>query len=367
MKKIYTVVGARPQFIKAAALTKEIYSNYKGLLKEEIIHTGQHFDDNMSASFFKELEIKPPKYFLNINQGTHGSNTGRMIIEIEKILLKDLPDGIVVYGDTNTTLAGAIAASKINIPIFHIEAGLRSFNRNQPEEQNRVLTDHLSDLCFGPTNQSIKNLIKESIQKKRIIKSGDIMADTLRIFKEKSNNSNFLLEKFNLKSKNFILFTLHRQENVENRYKLYEILEGLKDLSLPIIFPIHPRTKNKITEFNLTSFLNEMIITEPLGFLDMMFLERNAFLILTDSGGIQKEAYLQKTPCITLREETEWIELIENGWNKLANPLNSKNIKSLINLEIGRKLKRDYSDIYGRGFTAKLILDSILDYLSKKD
>ena len=197
MKKIYTVIGARPQFIKAAALTKEIYSNYKGSLKEEIIHTGQHFDDNMSGNFFKELEIKPPKYYLNINKGTHGSNTGRMIIEIEKILLKDLPDGIVVYGDTNTTLAGAIAASKINIPIFHIEAGLRSFNRIQPEEQNRVLTDHLSDLCFGPTNQSIKNLKKESIQKKRIIKSGDIMADTVRIFKEKSKNRNFLLEKFN--------------------------------------------------------------------------------------------------------------------------------------------------------------------------
>lgn len=363
MKNIYTILGARPQFIKASPLSKEIYSTYKNYLNEEIIHTGQHYDANMSANFFDELELKKPEYQLNINKGTHGANTGRMIEGIEKILIKKKPDGVIVYGDTNSTLAGSLAACKLNIPIFHIEAGLRSFNRNQPEEQNRILTDHLSDLCFAPTNQAQDNLLKESIKKERIIRTGDIMADTSRIFKEKANQRTYLLKRFNICKKKYILLTLHRQENVDTKDNLYKILNGFININLPIIFPLHPRTKIKIDEFELNYLLEKFILTQPIGFIDMMFLESNASLIVTDSGGIQKEAYLQKTPCLTLRQETEWVELIEHGWNKLTNPLESENIESLINSQINNKFKRKNIDLYGNGFAAKKILESIISFL----
>ena len=363
MKNIYTILGARPQFIKASPLSKEINSTYKNYLKEEIIHTGQHYDANMSANFFNELELKKPEYQLNINKGTHGANTGRMIEGIEKILLEKKPDGVIVYGDTNSTLAGSLAACKLNIPIFHIEAGLRSFNRNQPEEQNRILTDHLSDLCFAPTNQAQDNLLKESIKKERIIRTGDIMADTSRIFKEKANQRTYLYKSFNISKGEYILLTIHRQENVDFKNNLREILKGFININLPIILPLHPRTKRKIEEFELSYLLKNFILTEPLGFIDMMFLERNASLIVTDSGGIQKEAFLQKTPCLTLRKETEWVELIEYGWNKLTNPLNSENIESLINSQINNKFKRKNIDLYGNGFAAKKILESIISFL----
>ena len=365
MKKIYTILGARPQFIKAAPLSKEINTKYNESLKEEIIHTGQHFDENMSEIFFEELKIKKPSFQLNINKGTHGANTGKMLEEIEKILLEKKPDGVIVYGDTNSTLAGALAASKLNIPIFHIEAGLRSFNRNQPEEQNRVLTDHLSDLCFAPTNHAMKNLLDESILNKRIIRTGDIMADTARIFKKKANERNYLFKRFNIEKNKYILLTLHRQENVDKKEKLYKILSGLSDINFPILFSLHPRTKKKIEEYNLNLFLKNFIVCEPLGFIDMMFLERNATLIVTDSGGIQKEAFLQKTPCLTLREETEWVELIESGWNKLINPLDRENIKKLINFEISNNRKRKDISLYGNGFAAKKILKAIENYLDK--
>ena len=363
MKLIYTILGARPQFIKAAPLSKEINSKYNDTLKEEIIHTGQHFDENMSGKFFEELQIKQPKYHLNINKGTHGANTGRMIEGVEEILIKKKPNAVIVYGDTNSTLAGALAASKLNIPIFHIESGLRSFNRKQPEEQNRVLTDHLSELCFAPTNQAVLNLLKESINQDRIIKTGDIMADSMRIFKEKANERNYLLKKFNIENQNFILLTLHRQENVDNKETLNEILVGLSNLKLPVVFPIHPRTREKINKFDLDFLLKNFIISEPLGFIDMMFLEKNASLIVTDSGGIQKEAYLQKTPCITLRKETEWVELVEQGWNKLTNPLDAKEIENSINFELNNKFKRKNMNLYGEGFASKEILESIINIL----
>ena len=364
MKLIYTILGARPQFIKAAPLSKEINSKYNDTLKEEIIHTGQHFDENMSGKFFEELQIKQPKYHLNINKGTHGANTGRMIEGVEEILIKKKPNAVIVYGDTNSTLAGALAASKLSIPIFHIESGLRSFNRKQPEEQNRVLTDHLSELCFAPTNQAVINLLNESINKDRIIKTGDIMADSMRIFKEKANERNFLLKKFNIENQNFILLTLHRQENVDFKEILYSILKGISNIKLPIIFPLHPRTKEKINKFGLNHLLKNFIILEPLGFIDMMFLEKNASLIVTDSGGIQKEAYFQKTPCITLRKETEWVELIEHGWNKLTNPNNYKEIENSINHELNNNLKRKNINLYGQGYASKEILESIMKFFN---
>ena len=364
MKLIYTILGARPQFIKAAPLSKEINSKYNDIFKEEIIHTGQHFDENMSGKFFEELQIKQPRYLLNINKGTHGANTGRMIEGIEEILIKKKPNAVIVYGDTNSTLAGALAASKLNIPIFHIESGLRSFNRKQPEEQNRVLTDHLSELCFAPTNQSVLNLLNESINKDRIIKTGDIMADSMRIFEEKANERNFLLKKFNIENQNFILLTLHRQENVDYKEILYSILKGLSNIKLPVIFPLHPRTKEKINKFGLNYLLKNFIILEPLGFIDMMFLEKNASLIVTDSGGIQKEAYFQKTPCITLRKETEWVELIEHGWNKLTNPNNSKEIENSINYALNNNLKRKNINLYGQGYASKEILESIMKFFN---
>lgn len=364
MKNIFTILGARPQFIKAAALSKEINTQYKHHINEEVIHTGQHFDKNMSENFFEELQIKQPSYHLNINKGSHGANTGRMIESIEEILIDKKPNAVIVYGDTNSTLAGALAASKLNIPIFHIEAGLRSFNRKQPEEQNRVLTDHLSELCFAPTNQAVLNLLNESINHQRIIKTGDIMADSARIFKEKANERNYLLKKFNIENQNYILLTLHRQENVDYKEILYAILNGLSNIKLPVIFPLHPRTREKINTFGLDFLLKNFIIAEPLGYIDMMFLEKNASLIVTDSGGIQKEAYFQKTPCITLRKETEWVELIEHGWNKLTSPSDSKEIENSINSELNNKLKRENINLYGEGFASKEILESIINKLN---
>ena len=368
---IFTVIGARPQFIKAAAVSHTI-KNYRKFINETIIHTGQHFDFEMSERFFKELDIPIPSINLGIGGGTHGENTGRMIEKIEKILIKNKPDGILVYGDTDSTLAAALAASKLNIPIFHIEAGLRSHNRYQPEEQNRILTDHLSDLCFCPTKLAITNLKKEGLPCERVVITGDVMADATRIYAESSCDEEKFLSNLNLESKEFILLTIHREENTDDKKRLENILKMVNSIinkykndRLKIILPIHPRTNKRIAEYKFENLIKNFIITDPLGFRDMILLEKHSKIIITDSGGIQKEAFFQRTPCVTIRSETEWTELIESGWNILADPSNKDKIIDAINLQLNFDKTKDTKNFYGDGFAADEIIKKIINYLDQ--
>ena len=364
--KLITIIGARPQFIKASALFKsmELVPGSSLLLEQKILHTGQHYDSNMSDCFFDDLGIPQPSYELGIGGGTHGANTGRMLEEIEKILIADKFDGVIVYGDTDSTLAGSLAASKLKIPVFHVEAGLRSFNRSMPEEQNRVITDHLSELCFAPTPIAIQNLRSEGIAEERIVKTGDIMADTARIFSNSLNRRNELLKRLGCFDKKFILATIHRAENVDNPQKLLSILSALARQKIPVLLPLHPRTKARIEQFNLHKLIANLQITEPLGYLDMVMLEKKANLIITDSGGIQKEAYFQGTPCVTIREETEWVELIDTGWNKLADPNNEDAIVESIYNQLNFQLSQPRPNLYGDGFSAKTIISKLLSYFN---
>lgn len=354
--KITTVIGARPQFIKASSLSREISKHDN--IEEIIIHTGQHYDANMSDVFFTELEIPKPKYNLGIGGGSHGQNTGRMIEGIEKILIEENPNYLLVYGDTDSTLAGALAGSKIHIPVIHIEAGLRSFNKNMPEEINRILTDHCSDFLFTPTQTATKHLLNEGVNKNKIYQVGDIMYDTALYFGVKADKESKALDTYNLDTKDYYLVTIHRQENTDDKVRLENIFDGLNKLADEhnIILPLHPRTKKKLNDFGLEKLLKNLIITEPLGYLDMVKLEKNAKGIITDSGGIQKEAFFYSVPCFTLRDETEWVELIEIGVNKLIK--NNKNIKEQIT-ETKFNSNNFTSNIYGLGNTSELIIKEL--------
>ena len=357
--KLITVVGARPQFIKAAPLStafkKTHQSNYK--IQEKILHTGQHFDPKMSDQFFSELKIAQPDFNLGISGGTHGSNTGRMLIEIEKILIKENPDGLIVFGDTDSTLAGALAACKINIPIFHIEAGLRSFNVNMPEELNRKITDHLASVCFAPTETAVSNLIKEGIDDSRIVKIGDIMLDAARFYGSKKINKTSCIFNYVLNDKKFALATIHRKENSDNKARLNCILLALGKFKLPVFLPLHPRTKNKIKEFSLEHLLDKINVIEPLGYLDMLQMEKYASLVITDSGGVQKEAFFQSTPCVTIRHETEWLELLKTGWNILANPDDINEMIFSFEKQLSFNLNIIKPNLYGDGHTAEKIVE----------
>lgn len=339
MKKIISIVGARPQFIKLAPLSTKIRTRFN----EIIIHTGQHFDKEMSDLFFEELGIPLPDYNLNVSGNSHGYQTGNMLIKIEEILLKEKPELVVVYGDTNSTLAGALAASKLNIKSIHIEAGLRSFNRLMPEEVNRILTDHCCDYLFAPTLTAMKNLEKENLSKKSFL-VGDIMVDSVNHFWEKAlkySNLNFNI--------NYYLLTLHRPYNVDDPNNLRKIINKLSLLNKNIIFPIHPRTK-KIIEQNAISIPSNFIIIKPVGYLDFLKLEMNADKIITDSGGIQKEAYILNKPCITLRPETEWIETIEEGWNILLSPDQEDFIDKILIFSPNQKQKK----IFGQNVSERI-------------
>jgi UDP-N-acetylglucosamine 2-epimerase len=337
--KILTVVGARPQFIKLAPLSKILRENG---INEIIVHTGQHYDENMNDLFFKELEIPEPDYNLGIGSGSHGEQTGRMLIEIEKIILKENPDLVIVYGDTNSTLAGALAASKLHIKLAHVEAGLRSFNKRMPEEINRVLTDHVSDILFCPTQTAVENLKNEGITN-GVYLVGDLMFDALLHFSKISDMKSNILERLNIKPKEYYLATIHRAENTDNYERLKNILTAFSKLDEMVVFPIHPRTRKMINYYGLDGLLenDNVKVIDPVGYLDMLKLEKNAKAILTDSGGVQKEAFWLKVPCITLRDETEWIETVNLGWNRLIGSNVEKILKAVRDLKFGTDVNFD--------------------------
>lgn len=364
--KIVTVIGARPQFIKAAMFSKEFRKNNE----EVIIHTGQHYDINMSDIFFEELNIPRPEYNLNIGSGMHGYQTAKMLEYIEPILIEEKPDAVLVYGDTNSTLAGSLAASKLHIPIIHVEAGLRSYNKLMPEEQNRILTDHISTFLFCPSTTSIDNLTKENITE-NVFLVGDIMKDSVLHYSAIAKNTysleNWIYNNLNFHSnmeilkKGFFLATIHRAENTDDLDKLKTIFEAFSKLDFPVLIPLHPRTR-KVIQSNFVPAEN-IIIINPVGYVEMLFLQMSCKGVITDSGGIQKEAYILKKPCVTLRDQTEWIETLNNGWNRLSKIQSSEiidKINSMRTVSIS-----NYLELYGLGNTSKLIVE-ILEKEIKK-
>jgi len=310
--KIVTIVGARPQFIKAAPVSQALRRHHHEIL----IHTGQHYDRAMSDLFFEELSIPRPNYELGIGSGLHGWQTGQMLQRIEDVLVAEKPAWVLVYGDTNSTLAGALAAVKLQIPVAHVEAGLRSFNRTMPEEHNRVLTDHCADLLFCPTQTAVNLLAAEGVTR-GVHLVGDVMIDALQTHGALAARNSTLADRLGLRPRGFALATIHRPYNTDDPARLAVILSALSGLQTPVVFPVHPRTRAALTRADLTLPAN-VIATEPIGYLDMLALEQAAALILTDSGGVQKEAYCFAAPCVTLRPETEWVETVQAGWNRLA-------------------------------------------------
>lgn len=315
--KIATIVGARPQFIKAATISRAI-ATHSGV-SEVLIHTGQHFDANMSDIFFAELDIRPPDYHLGIGGGSHGQNTGRMIEAIEGVLMREQPDWVLVYGDTDTTLAGALAAVKLHMPLAHVEAGLRSFNRRMPEEINRVLTDHAADLLFAPTVTAVTNLLSEGISGDKVQCVGDVMLDATLYYKYRASRPDFARIE---ETSPFVLCTVHRSENTDDPARLTGIARILNQISasVPVVLPLHPRTKAALDRLPGVLLNSAVRVIEPLGFMEMTWLLGHCVLVLTDSGGLQKEAYFHQKPCLTLRDETEWIELVQAGFNRLLSP-----------------------------------------------
>lgn len=367
MLKILTVIGARPQFIKAAVVSRLIRNDkYSANIEEILVHTGQHYDQNMSEIFFEEMEIPKPDYNLEVGSLSHGAMTSAMLEKIEKLILKEKPDILLVYGDTNSTLAGALAASKLLVPVAHVEAGLRSFMMSMPEEQNRRLTDHLSTYLFCPTQVAIKNLENEGIPSKNPDKPdsdnkfvslcGDIMYEASLYYRTKLENKKSRI-KIKLPDK-FILLTIHRQENTDNITRLSSIFSALnKKKDTQIIFPVHPRTK-KVLEKNGIKLSNHIHCIEPVGYFDMILLEDKCQYIITDSGGVQKEAYFFKKPCITLRDSTEWTELVDTGWNTIVG---ADEVKILETMNKGLKAGQD-KKLYGEGNTSQIILDTLLKF-----
>ena len=310
--KIVTVVGARPQFVKAAAVGRALRRSHT----EVLVHTGQHYDREMSDLFFEELDIPRPDYELGVGSGGHGWQTGQMLIRLEEVLAREQPDWTLVYGDTNSTLAGALAAAKLRLPVAHVEAGLRSYNRAMPEEHNRVLTDHCSDLLFCHTQAAADLLAGEGITRGvRVV--GDVMLDAALTFAARARTHSDILERLRLAPGGFALATLHRPYNVDEPARLAEVLTALERIEMPVVFPVHPRTRARMTGY-ARGHADRLRLIEPVGYLDMLALEQAAALIITDSGGVQKEAYFFATPCVTLRPETEWVETVAAGWNRLA-------------------------------------------------
>ena len=351
--KIITVVGARPQFIKAAIVSRALRE--KNATEEKILHTGQHYNNTMSTIFFDELDIPKPDYNLGIGGGSHGKNTGRMIEKIETILLDDRPDRLLVYGDTDSTLAGALAATKLHIPVIHVEAGLRSYNRQMPEEINRVLTNHIAGLLFAPTQRAVENLTNEGISRERIHLVGDVMYDAALFYAKQAETKSNILSKLVIGPKEYILATIHRQENTDDKERLTAIIRGFSGSTLPIILPLHPRTAKYLDKFNLT-LPPSVLAIEPVGYLDMVMLEKYSSLIVTDSGGVQKEAYFHRVPCLTLRDETEWVELVACGANHLVKIEHKAIEKALTNY---KPFPADVQQLYGTGQASDQIANNL--------
>lgn len=350
--KVLTIIGARPQFIKASVVSKAI-QEAEGI-KEIMLHTGQHFDENMSDIFFNQLHIPRPDYLLNVNGGSHGEMTGKMLIEIEKVILQEKPDRVLVYGDTNSTLAGALAASKLQVPVAHVEAGLRSFNMAMPEEINRILTDQVSDLLFCPTQTAVDNLMNEGFANKKaqILNVGDVMQDTALYFAERAAID---LTKYpDLSSKDFILATIHRAENTDNLDNLSQIISAVNNVHetvAPVVLPLHPRTRKIIADKNME--LKAHVI-DPVGYFEMLWLLKHCNLVLTDSGGVQKEAFFFRKPCVTMREQTEWVELIHQGVNVLTGA-NADKIVQEVKTMMGKEI-HDPEQLYGGGQASQKIV-----------
>lgn len=366
--KIVTVIGARPQFIKAATVSRAIKEYNQSLTADQepiieiLVHTGQHYDENMSDVFFEELDIPHPDYHLGIGSASHGAQTGRMLEEIENVLIKEKPDIVLVYGDTNSTLAGALAAAKLHISVAHVEAGLRSFNRQMPEEINRVLTDHIADMLFTPTQTAVDNLKKEGISEDKVFLVGDVMYDAALYYSKRAAEKSSILERYHFQTQQYILATIHRAENTDDPVRLRAIFEGLFQIAgeIPVVLPLHPRTREALIREGLYEMvIQSLAVIPPVGYLDMVMLEKNARLIATDSGGVQKEAYFYRVPCVTLREETEWLELVETRWNVLVRSLEPEQITS--NMLRCLNHKRYYNAyLYGQGNAAIQVINYIM-------
>jgi UDP-GlcNAc3NAcA epimerase len=360
LRKVVTILGARPQFIKASVVSHALAASDS--LTEVLVHTGQHFDANMSEVFFSELGIEPPAYQLDIHGGLHGAMTARMLSEVERILLVEKPDAVLVYGDTNSTLAGALAAVKLHIPVAHVEAGLRSFNMAMPEEINRIVTDRISSWLFTPTDVAVQNLVQEGVSDDRIIQVGDVMFDAARHYGEQVDADGRILAQLGIKPGEYVLATIHRAENTDKPARLTAVVDGLERVArrLPVIWPMHPRTRAILEKSGrLGKIADGVHVIEPTAYLDMVQLEKFAAVIATDSGGVQKEAFFYQVPCVTVRDETEWVELVDAGWNRLAPPTDGAALAEAISAAAGSA--GDPIRPYGDGDAA----DKVVEHLRK--
>lgn len=363
-KRIATILGARPQFIKASAVSAAIEAHAG--LSEIIVHTGQHFDANMSDVFFEELGIPKPAYNLDIHGGTHGAMTGKMLEGIERVLLEEKPDAVLVYGDTNSTIAGALAAAKLHIPVAHVEAGLRSFNMRMPEEVNRILTDRISDWLFAPTAESVVHLKREGVSADRIFQVGDVMFDVALLHGGRVSPGEGVMDQLGVQPSEYVLATIHRAENTDAPGRLNIIVDALVALAAerPVIWPLHPRTRAILERSGQMGRLSaSVMLVEPLSYLDMVRLEKYAAMIATDSGGVQKEAFFYSVPCVTLRDETEWVELVDAGWNRLAPPTSVAALVSAFRASLGSNGRTVTP--YGKGNAAQIIVQTLADALTR--
>jgi len=385
--KIVIIVGARPQFIKAAAISRAIQTSdkKKKKIQEILVHTGQHYDYLMDRVFFEELEIPQPHYHLGVGSGSHGKQTGIMLERIETVLQKEKPEAVLVYGDTNSTLAGALAAAKLNIPVAHVEAGLRSYNRRMPEEINRLITDHLSTFLFCPTSEAVRNLSKEGIKdgRAKVVKNvGDVMYDSILHYSKIAEMKSTILEDLNLfnpqslrarglsepeaaiRIPQYYLVTLHRAENTDDPKRLKSILKALNEIGkdVPVILPLHPRTKKMMGVHRLSIKARGVKMIDPVSYLNMVMLEKHARAILTDSGGVQKEAYWFKVPCFTLRDETEWVETVKSGWNVLVGAETERIIEG-VHEAMRKVLPRKAPNAFGNGKACRKIVDFLIKIL----
>ena len=376
MVRLLSIIGARPQIIKAAAISRAVRAKFAGQIEEKILHTGQHYDDNMSEVFFRELGIPSPDYNLHVGSGSHAEQTGAMLKGIESVLLgngdwlsvsgerKPL-DGVILYGDTNSTLAGALAASKLQVPIFHVEAGLRSFNMSMPEEINRIVADRLGNLLFAPTVTAVRNLEHEGLAENAVL-SGDVMYDNSMYFSAMADEKSDIIERLGLSYRNFVLATIHRPANTDNEENLGSILRALGDIAasgVDVIFPCHPRTRKMILDFGFKIEDLGIRLIEPASFFEIIRLEKNARVVMTDSGGVQKEAFFYGTPCVILRPETEWVEIVDSGAGILADADYERIMKAYEELS-GREVK--FPPLFGDAHASEKILSEIVRYLDRR-